>query len=411
MNTSFLKARGLSRRDVLRAGAGMTAAALGTLGAGSAFSRAAHALAPGGGKILVVLEMSGGNDGLNTIVPHGDDAYYRQRPAIGLKPGSLIPIDDMFGFNPGLIGFEKLYNDGDFAIVHGAGYDNPSFSHFTSMAYWHTAAPNSGAEYGWVGRLADAMKPGGASNYVVNIDATQSLAVRSRDHVPVVFDDPAKFRREGFYQQQDMFRHTVDAGDSPNDSRRFLHGIARSALDASALVREAWAAYSTPIDYGLVPLDLPKIASLIAADLPARLYYTSFRNNAFDTHVHQGNLHRRLLTYTADAISGFFADMERLGRVDDVVMMAFSEFGRRVPENTSLGTDHGAAGPMFLIGKPVRGGHYGEPPSLTALDDGDNLIHTVDFRRVYATAIEGWLGFDRADEVLGGRFPPLPVFA
>ena len=409
MNARFLDERGLSRRDVLRAGLG--AGALGALGAGSVFARAGRAAAAAGGdKILVVFEMSGGNDGLNTVVPYGDDAYYRQRPTIGLKPDGLIRLDDRFAFSPGLIGLEKMYRDGDIAIVHGAGYDNPSFSHFTSMAYWHTAAPNSGAEYGWVGRLADAMKPGGASNYVVNIDATQSLAVRSRDHVPVVFDDPARFRREGFYREQPLFRHVAEAGGSDNVSRRYLLDIARSALDASALVREAWAAYSTPVDYGLVPLDLPKVAALIAADLPTRLYYTAFRNNAFDTHVHQNNLHRRLLTYAADAIAGFFADMERIGRADDVTMMVFSEFGRRVPENTSLGTDHGAAGPMFLIGKPVRGGHYGEPPSLTVLDDGDNLIHTVDFRRVYATAIEGWLGFDGANDILGGEFPPLPVF-
>lgn len=409
MNKSFLSARGISRREALRAGAG--AAIVGAAGAGSLFSRVGQAAAAtGGDKILVVFEMSGGNDGLNTVVPHGDDAYYRQRPTLGLKAGSLLSIDGHFGFNPGLIGFDKLYRDGDLAIVHGTGYDNPSFSHFTSMAYWHTAAPNSGAEYGWVGRLADAMKPGGESGYVVNIDATQSLAVRARDHVPVVFDDPAKFRREGFHQEQAMFRHVPDPGGVENPSRRYLLDIARGALDASALVREAWAAYDTPIDYGLVPLDLPKIAALIAADLPARLYYASFRNNSFDTHVHQNNLHRRLLTYTSDAIAGFFADMERIGRADDVVMMVFSEFGRRVPENTSLGTDHGAAGPMFMVGKPVRGGHYGEPPSLTELDEGDNLIHTTDFRRVYATAMEGWLGFDGASEVLGGDFPTLPVF-
>ena len=409
MNKSFLTARGISRRDVLRAGLG--GAALGALGAPGVFSAAGRAAAAtGGDKILVVFEMSGGNDGLNTVVPYGDDAYYRHRPSIGLKSESLIKIDDHFGFNPGLIGFEKLYKDGDLAIVHGTGYDNPSFSHFTSMAYWHTAAPNSGAEYGWVGRLADAMKPGGEPNYVVNIDATQSLAVRSRNHVPVVFDDPAKFRRDGFFQEREMFRHVPDAAESENQSRRFLIDIARSALDASALVREAWEAYETPIDYGLVPLDLPKVASLIAADLPARLYYTAFRNNAFDTHVHQPNLHQRLLTYASDAIAGFFADLERIGRADDVTMMVFSEFGRRVPENTSLGTDHGAAGPMLMIGKPVRGGHYGDLPSLTELDEGDNLRHTTDFRRVYATAIDGWLGYKGADEVLGGDFATLPIF-
>ena len=153
-----------------------------------------------------------------------------------------------------------------------------------------------------------------------------------------------------------------------------------------------------------------KIAALIAADMPTRLYYTSFRNNAFDTHVHQPNLHRRLLTYVADAVRAFIADMERIGRGDDVVVLMFSEFGRRVPENTNLGTDHGAAGPMFVAGKPVAGGHYGDIPSLVALDEGDNLAFTTDFRRVYASVIEGWLGAD-AQAVLGKRFATLPLFA
>lgn len=357
----------------------------------------------------MVFEMSGGNDGLNTVVPHGDDAYYRHRPTIGLKADGLRRIDDHFALNPGMVGFERLWQEGDLAIVHGCGYDNPSFSHFTSMAYWHTAAPNSGAEYGWVGRLADRMDPGGAPNFIVNVDATQSLAVKSRDHVPVVFDDPEKFRRAGFAQERAMFEH-VAAVDGANPARAYLRGIAQGALDASALVREAWAGYQTPIDYGLVPLDLPKIAALIAADLPTRLYYTSFRDNAFDTHVHQNDLHQRLLTYTADAISGFMLDMERIGRADDVIMLVFTEFGRRVPENTSLGTDHGTAGPMFIIGKPVAGGHYGEVPSLTDLTEGDNLRHTTDFRRVYATATEGWLGYPDNEGLLGADFAPFPLF-
>jgi uncharacterized protein (DUF1501 family) len=254
------------------------------------------------------------------------------------------------------------------------------------------------------------MKPGGASNFIVNIDATQSLAVRSRDHVPVVFDDPDKFARQGFASETPLFQHVADAPDDHNASRRYLLDIARGALDASAQVREAWDNYETPIDYGIVPVDMNKIAALIAADMPTRLYYTAFRNNAFDTHVHQGNLHRRLLTYAADAVHAFIADMERIGRADDVVVLMFSEFGRRVPENTSLGTDHGAAGTMFLAGKPVKGGHYGELPSLTALDEGDNLDYTTDFRRVYATAIEDWMGI-YATAVLGDDFPRFDMFA
>lgn len=414
MNRKFRRERGITRRELARIGLGGAAAlaALGGIPAGSVFGRIAHAVAPPRelqNRILVVFEMSGGNDGLNTVVPHGDDAYYRHRPTIGLRADGLRPIDDHFGLNPGMVGFERLWQEGDLAIVHGCGYDNPSFSHFTSMAYWQTAAPNSGAEYGWVGRLADGMDPAGSPNFIVNVDTTQSLAVKSRDHVPVVFDDPDKFRREGFAQERAMFEHVAAEGGA-NPARAYLRGIAQGALDASALVREAWAHYQTPIDYGLAPLDLPKIAALIAADMPTRLYYTSFRDNAFDTHVHQNDLHQRLLTYTADAISGFMLDMERIGRADDVVMLVFTEFGRRVPENTSLGTDHGTAGPMFVIGKPVTGGHYGEAPSLTALTELDNLRHTTDFRRVYATATEGWLGYPDTKGLLGADFPPFPLF-
>ncbi|HEX5795033.1 MAG TPA: DUF1501 domain-containing protein [Geminicoccaceae bacterium] len=416
MDRRFLRARGITRRELARAGLG-GAAALCTLGgipAHSVFGRIAHAVAPpraSNQRILVVFEMSGGNDGLNTLVPYGDDAYYRHRPTIGLKPDGLLRLDDHFALNPGMVGFERLWRAGDLAIVHGCGYDNPSFSHFTSMAYWQTAAPNSGAEYGWVGRLADAMDPAGTPNFVVNVGATQSLAVRSAEHVPVVFDDPDTFQRAGFFQEQPVFEHVAPADGVDNPARRYLLEVARSALDASALVREAWASFRTPIDYGLVPLDLDKVAALIAADLPARLYYASFRNNAFDTHVHQNDLHQRLLTYAADAIAAFMADMERIGRADDVVLLAFSEFGRRVPENTSLGTDHGTAGPMFVVGKPVAGGYYGALPSLTDLVEGDNLRHTTDFRRVYATVAGGWLGYPDTDGLLGGEFPPLPMFA
>jgi uncharacterized protein (DUF1501 family) len=402
---------GCSRRQLLKAGLGTGMA--GALGMPVFFARAAEALAAEAAvndRILVIVELSGGNDGLNTLVPYGDDAYYRHRPTIGLKPPRLRRIDDRFGFSPGMAGFERLFKDGRLAIVHGCGYDNPSFSHFSSMAYWHTAAPNRGEEYGWVGRLADGMRPGGAPNFVVNIDTTQSLAVRSRDHTPVVFDDPERFSRKGFFQELPLFPHLGEATADPNPSRQYLLEVARSAQDASTLVREAWGRYTSPIDYGIAPVDLPKVAALIAAGLPTRLYYVAYRHNAFDTHVHQGDLHARLLTYVSDAVSGFMRDVERLGRADQVVMMIFSEFGRRVPENTSLGTDHGTANLMFVVGQPVKGGHYGQPPSLTQLDAGDNLVHTTDFRRVYASVIDGWLGYRRTEDLLRGRFEPFALF-
>jgi uncharacterized protein (DUF1501 family) len=403
----------LNRRDILKAGLSGLSMTAGTALRVGVFGRAAAALAAeaeSNGKILVVLELSGGNDGLNTLVPYGDDAYYKFRPKIGLPKKSLRPIDDHFGFNRGMVGFERLYKDGKLAIVHGCGYENPSFSHFSSMAYWHTAAPNSGEQYGWVGRLADTIAPEAPPNFIVNIDTHQSLAVRSRRHVPVVFDDPNKFSRESFYDENPVFKATPDNGKVSNSAREFLLDTARSAKSASALVQEAWSKYHSPVDYGIVGLDLPKVAALIEAGMPTRLYYTAYRNNAFDTHVFQNDVHQRLLTYASDSVSAFMKDLKRIGRENDVVLMAFSEFGRRVPENVSLGTDHGAANLMFVAGNQVKGGHYGQIPSLAKLDEGDNLLHTTDFRRVYATMISGWLGHRDTRELLNGEFEPFDMF-
>lgn len=396
-----------TRREILRAG-------LCGIGAGTmplVFSRALAADSSPSNRILIVLELSGGNDGLNTLVPYADDAYYRHRPQIGIRPEKVRKIDERFGFNPGMAGFERLYKDGGMAVVHGCGYAQPSFSHFTSMAYWHTGAPNSGEEYGWVGRLADAIDPQLTPNFIVNVDETQSLAVRARDHVPVVFDEPDRFSRKGLYQTRSLLDHVPETADDANSSLRYLHDVAQSAREASQLVRDAWSKYKTPVDYGIVPVDLPKIASLIAAGMPTRLYYTSYRHNAFDTHVQQPDLHQRLLTYVSDSVGGFMKDMERIGRAEDVVMLVFSEFGRRVPENTSLGTDHGTANHMYLIGEGVKGGHYGTPSNLSELDEGDNLVFTSDFRRVYASVIEGWLGYRGTATLFSQRFETFPVFA
>ena len=408
-----------SRRSALQAG---LVGAGGLIGLPGALRQAAAAATLRDPKrILVVLELSGGNDGLNTLVPYADDAYYQHRPKLGIRAKQLRVIDAHHGFSPGMAGFERLYKDGQMAIVHGCGYAQPSFSHFTSMAYWHTAMPNSGEEYGWVGRLADAVDPRLTPNFLIDIDETQSLAVRARQHLPVTFDDPKRFNRKGLFEERDVLDATPEplaqagaqagahVGAHETASLRFMREVALSARDSAQRVREACAAYKTPVDYGIVPLDLPKIAALIAADMPTRLYYSAYRRNAFDTHVQQAELHQRLLTYTSDAVSGFMRDLERIGRAQDVTLLVFSEFGRRVPENTSLGTDHGTANHMYVIGKAVRGGHYGALPSLTQLDAGDNLVHTTDFRRVYASLIEGWLGAD-AQPVLRGRFEAFPMF-
>ena len=180
-------------------------------------------------RILVVVELTGANDGLNTLVPYGDDTYYRLRPRLGIRPAQLRKVDDMFGFNPGMAGFERLFKNGQMAVVHGCGYDNPSYSHFTSAAYWHTGAPNAGEPYGWLGRLADAIDPQLTPNFLVNIDERQSLAVRAARHVPVVFDDPERFGRKGLYQSRPL----LDQGEpnptaTDNTSLQFLDQIGRA---------------------------------------------------------------------------------------------------------------------------------------------------------------------------------------
>ncbi len=392
----------LSRRELLQA--------LSAMSLSTALPLSAQAKPADDNRILVVVELTGANDGFNTLVPYGDDNYYKLRPSLGIRANKLRKIDDMHGFSPGMAGFERLYKNGQMAVVHGCGYDNPSYSHFTSAAYWHTGAPNGGEPYGWLGRLADAIDPQLTPNFLINIDERQSLAVRAARHVPVVFDDPERFGRKGLYQSRALLdKGTGENADSGNASQQFLEDVAQSARQASVQVRQAWNNYKTPIDYGILSMDLPKVAAMIHARLPSRIYHTAYRHNAFDTHVHQGELHQRLLTYVSDGIAGFMQDLKRIGRDKDVTLMVYSEFGRRPAENTSLGTDHGTANHVYLIGQPVKGGHYGQAPDFTRLNAEGNVNPTVDFRRVYATVMQQWMGADSA-ALLNGKFETLPVF-
>ncbi len=363
-------------------------------------------------RILVVVELSGGNDGLNTVVPFGDDTYYRVRPNLGIKERDVLKVADGLGFHPALVGFERLYKDGNMAVVHGCGYENPSLSHFSSMGFLHTGVPNGGEQLGWMGRLADGVYDHDAQgNVIVNIGNRQSLAVQSRHHPPLVFNDPNALKRDGNEVEHAVFETLDRAKASDNRTLDFLSATAENAAGAGEVVRRAAASYQTPIDHGIDGLSGPlrRVASLIAAELPTRLYYVTYAGNSFDTHVHQADPHARLLAYTADAVRGFTEDLKRIGRADDVAVMMFTEFGRRVEENASLGTDHGTATPMFIFGTGVDGGMYSRHPSLTDLDDG-NLKMTTDFRRVYATMIEEWLGYADTGSILKGDFRPLGVF-
>ena len=418
MTIRHLNHCGCSRRDFLRKGlygvgvtAGLPLLLSRTTEALTAEALLGTSMEANPERILVVVELSGGNDGLNTVVPFGNDEYYRVRPNIGIRESDAIKIEDGFGLHPSMVGFERLYKDGMMGVVHGCGYDNPSLSHFSSMGFWHTGVPNGGEPLGWLGRLADgAYDHDAQGNMIVNIGTRQSLAVQARHHQPLVFNDPRSFRRVGSEAEKQAIEG-MNPASSDNPALDFLSATATNAVESSEFVREAAAGYNTPIDYGIGGLSaqLRRVAALVNAEMPTRLYYVSYQGNSFDTHVHQADPHARLLTYTADAVRGFVEDLKRIGRADDVAIMMFTEFGRRVEENASLGTDHGTATPMFVIGSGVQGGLHGRHPSLTDLDDG-NLKMTTDFRRVYATMIEEWLGFNNSASILKGSFESLPLF-
>lgn len=281
----------------------------------------------------------------------------------------------------------------------------------TTMKFWHTAVPNAPESYGWVGRFADAWDPASTQGLIVNVAKEQSLAVMSERHPAVVFDDPEDFLREGTEEQQVVFRelarkHALDG----NRAIDYVRTISSTAATSSDFIRHACAEYRTKADYGYGPIgpDLRHVAALIGAGSPARLYYTSF--SGFDTHVSQAGAHSGLFNQVGDAVHAFYADLERIGRADDVAIMLFTEFGRRVNENASFGTDHGVASPMSVVGRHVRGGFYGEHPSLTDLDQGD-LKMSTDFRSVYATMVKEWMGYNDTETVLKGRFPTLGIFA
>jgi uncharacterized protein (DUF1501 family) len=227
-----------------------------------------------------------------------------------------------------------------------------------------------------------------------------------------VFDEPARFKRDGADDEKQALVELSKPKGTSNATLEFLASTAQNAAESSDFVRTATSGYRTPVDYGIgggLAGNLQRVASLISSGMPTRLYYVTYQGNSFDTHVQQADLHSRLLMYTADAVRGFSDDMKRIGRDRDVAVMIFTEFGRRVEENGSLGTDHGTATPMFIVGKGVKGGFYGQHPSLTDLDDG-NLKMTTDFRRVYATMIKEWLGYDDTAAILKGPFDSLGVF-
>lgn len=378
----------------------------------------------GNGRILVVVQLAGGNDGLNTVVPFGVPAYYKARPAIAIREQDALKLAsrgtaDGLGLHPRLAPLKELFDEELLTVVQGVGYPNPNRSHFKSMDIWHTADTN-GTGDGWIGRYFDHQcggRPGaeaGCSGHDgIALGRNAPLAMQGRAFKPISFETPDLFRWTGEEEgdaestaYDALMRADREPSSASNPTESFLTRTTLDAQVASERIREAVAKPASG-EYPRSSLgrQLAMVAAMIRAGLHTRVYYVTL--GGFDTHAGQGGAngtHANLLDQFASAMRAFQRDLKASGDDQRVLTMSFSEFGRRVGQNGSGGTDHGTAAPMFLMGPMVRGGVLGELPSLTDLDQGD-LKYTIDFRHVYAGVLQQWLETD-ASKVLGKNFKP-----
>ena len=386
----------MNRRDfvktsflTLAAGAGMP----GFLG------RTANA-AIGKGKILVVVQLSGGNDALNTLIPFTNGAYYNARPTLAVGKKDVLNLNESVGLNPALKPMMGLWDNGELALVQGVGYPNPNRSHFESMAIWHTGDPKARETEGWIGKIAEKY---GDPFCATNIGGTTPLALRGSDIILPSIASIDRFQFKIAPEAQTAFNAILE---TPLTGRaETMRGATRQMLEDIDRVQKGIGKYKAGASYPeeKFAVSLREIARLIAADVGQRVFYTSL--GSFDTHAGQPVDHPELLGALSSGLSAFRSDLDKQGRSEDVVVIGFSEFGRRLAENASAGTDHGKAGLMFALGKGVKGGLYGAYPDLEKLDDGDPVM-TTDFRQVYATALDKWLNIPSRD-ILGANFAPM----
>ncbi len=404
-----------NRRDFLRTTlAGSAVLSLGGV-APRFFAEAAAADAePSADTVLVVVQLSGGNDGLNTVVPFGDDAYRSGRPKLALPADRILKLDDRFGLHPEMAGLRDLFDRGELAIVQGVGYADPNRSHFESMDIWHTCRRKAERRNdGWLGRYLDSSAAGhGGDSPALHLGEEQQPVALATQNVRV----PSIRSVDRFKLDSDDARLNQAIGElaaaertGGNDLLAFVGESTSGALAASRRVAAARGGYQPKADYPdeALAAKLKTVAQLIDAGLGTRVYYVTL--DGFDTHAQQADAHAALLRQLSGAVHAFVRDVAGHGHGRRVLVMGFSEFGRRVGENASVGTDHGAAGPMFLAGSGLKPGLIGAHPDLTDLADGDLKFHT-DFRQVYAAVLERWLRWPSAT-VLGGEWKPVDVIA
>ena len=369
------------------------------------------------GNILLIIQLGGGNDGLNTVIPYTNDAYYENRPTLAVKKTDVLTLNDTLALHPILKGFKALYDDGLLTIINGVGYPNPSRSHFQSMRYWHAGMIDKKkkvlSDSGWIGKVFDhtcgnqhlknkAIKP--STTWLLSIGNQLNPSFKNNSYGGMALEDPKLFSQMVKFYQSSIIYPPLDSGNEELDflTRTSMNTtlVSDRILKCSQNVKNQLAYPETKFAQGLA-----LIARLIAGGMDTQVYYISL--GGFDTHARQKERHENLLRILDDGISSFQKDLIKLGQAERVLGFTFSEFGRRVKENGSEGTDHGKAAPLFFFGKAIKPGVIGEYPSLTKLSRGDLQFHT-DFRQLYATVINQWLDVD-SQLILGKKFAQLPL--
>jgi len=366
--------------------------------------------------VLAVLQLSGGNDGLNTFIPYNNPLYFDNRPKVGIPQDQVLPLNDQLGLHPAMGPIKALYDEGKMAIIQGIGYPNPSRSHFRSMDIWHTCEPTKVGDEGWLGRAIRDIDPK-KENVLTGVNFGRGLpralavagvpvaSVGNLETYGVLTGIEAQDQRT---MALETFTKTYEPMIGKDAVLSYFAQTGLDALEGADILSTAATKYKSTVKYGNddVAQYMRNIVMTNLADLGTRILYTTAPYNSFDTHAGQLANHTRLWTQTSRAISAFYEDLKEHNATDNVVLLVFTEFGRRVHDNGS-GTDHGAGGCAFVIGDAVKGGLYGEYPSLEAsqLVEGD-LRFNNDFRGTYATLLEKWMGLD-SKPIVGGTFEQL----
>jgi len=366
--------------------------------------------------VLVVLQLAGGNDALNTVVPYNNPKYFDNRPNVLISEDQVLPINDQIGFNPNMGPMKKIYDEGHMAVIQGVGYPTASRSHFRSMDIWHTCEPTKIGDEGWLGRVVRDLDPQG-ENVLTAVNFGRGLP-RALVAPGVAAASVGNLETYGVLtgiddtdqrlKALDVFTKVYTPMIGTGPVMDYLAHTGLDALKGADILSSAPGMYSSTVEYGsdTVSQYMRNIVQTHLAGFGTRVLYTTAPFNSFDTHAGELAAHTRLWSETSRAVGDFYDDLKEHNAGENVMLMVFSEFGRRVKDNGS-GTDHGAGGHCFIIGDQVKGGLYGEYPSLDAdkLDDGD-LQHNNDFRGVYSTILEKWMGLD-AKPIVGGEFEQL----